>query len=1055
MTHHKPSTLFHAALALGCISLLGGCISAAPEGLAPAPAAGTTVLFDFEAKPLPEIPLPNDIATRYDETSPTGRRLNASKIAPTDFESLARQHIDTLDGWGVGQPLTIPFTGPIDVNSIIAGHRDVDYDPSNDVIYLIDITPGAPTEGQLTPIDLGEGNFPVTLERLSYWKNDPRGHIMSLAFEEVDEDINGNGILDRGEDTDSDGVLDKPNYLPGVGPIDRDDLKARADALMYFYERETHTIIAHPLVPLRERSTYAVVVTRRLLDAEGQPVGSPFPFINHTSQTKALENLPNLLPEGLSLDDVAFAFSFTTQTVESAMVAVRNGLYGEGVQAHIGAEFEPVVSEFFPLIDRNRPQFADRTSPFLMKGDDFVGAYEIIAAQLQGKGGETLDLTVGGHRSVGFHVVGSFDSPQLYPRTNEAGEPLDLNNQIWPPDLTEIPAPVRTEKVYFWLSVPKKEVSARGLGEPAPLVMLAHGYTSNRFSEVAGFGGYLATQGLATIGIDCPSHGLSISPDEEETARILLDGFGLLPFAEAALTDRAFDQNGDGRPDSGADFWTAYVFHTRDVVRQCMLDYMQLIRIIDSFDGERVWAHDVNGDGVQEKAGDFDGDGYVDIGRDSTLGMLGGSLGGMMSLLVGSVEPKVDAIAPIAGGGALGNIGLRSTQGGVREAVILRIMGPLYTGTRQDDGTFHIETIVPDLNDDAARTIARLPADTVSAGDTFVVENKANGEIGCGVLTVDGTVRVSVPSDAYQSTEIRLYKGTQLVLGSTECEIEEGETPYETITTFGEAFEFQAKNYAAGDPLVSLAQGRGEARGTPGMRRFLGLGQIVLDPADPAVYARYLSQEPLVYASVGPDGVTPETTRTNALIVTTLGDMAVPASGGIHVGRAAGLVEYQRPDPRYDLPPNQVLLDSHVAEAVHTVGRHLDGENGVHLDVENFSEGADLWGARVPRLERPLRLVGPTTRDAPELGISGAIFPMSRPDGQHGFDMPAEQRDRFRNECQSACAEGMECDCEPTALFDIGSFMFSMIGQYLQSGGLFYSDDSCQGLLGGCPEPND
>ena len=110
---------------------------------------------------------------------------------------------------------------------------------------------------------------------------------------------------------------------------------------------------------------------------------------------------------------------------------------------------------------------------------------------------------------------------------------------------------------------------------------------------------------------------------------------------------------------------------------------------------------------------------------------------------------------------------------------------------------------------------------------------------------------------------------------------------------------------------------------------------------------------------------------------------------------------------------------------------------------------------RGKRLEKPLRLVGPTTPDTPEDGISGAIFPMSRPDGQHGFDMPAEQRDRYREECQGACPADTECDCEPTALFDIGAFMFSMIGQYLESGGVFYTDDVCQGLIGGCPEPGE
>ena len=45
------------------------------------------------------------------------------------------------------------------------------------------------------------------------------------------------------------------------------DLAARADALMTFYESETNTLIARPVEPLRERTTYAVVVTRRLLDS--------------------------------------------------------------------------------------------------------------------------------------------------------------------------------------------------------------------------------------------------------------------------------------------------------------------------------------------------------------------------------------------------------------------------------------------------------------------------------------------------------------------------------------------------------------------------------------------------------------------------------------------------------------------------------------------------------------------------------------------------------------------------------------------------------------------
>jgi hypothetical protein len=311
-------------IALCCFALaaMAGC-TGEPEGLHPAAPAATTVKFDFKAKPLPEIPLPNDVATRYDPDAATKRR------------------IDQLDGWGPSQAITIPFTGPIDPLSLIAGHRDPDYDFANDVLYLIDITPDSPTYGQPAPLDVGNGNFPVILESPNgYWANDPRRHTLSLFFEETDEDRNNNGRLDPPEDTDADGVLDAPNYLPGADP---QTLAERADALMSFYEKESHTVIVRPLIPLREKTTYAVVVTRRLLDEAGDPVGSPFEWINHLGQNEALKHLPAVLPAGIGLDDVAFAFSYTTQSTTSDWIAVRQGLYGIGMQRHLAEAFPAEV----------------------------------------------------------------------------------------------------------------------------------------------------------------------------------------------------------------------------------------------------------------------------------------------------------------------------------------------------------------------------------------------------------------------------------------------------------------------------------------------------------------------------------------------------------------------------------------------------------------------------------------------------------------------------------------------------------------------------------------
>jgi hypothetical protein len=1114
MTRTRMNRILTAALAAAV--LLPGCLSDEPEGIAEAPKAATTVKFDFLHKPLPEIPLPNDIATRRDPTSATGRRINASMVATTKMEGTVRRLIDELDGWGVFMPISIPFSGPLDIDSILAGHRDPDYNLANDVIYLIDIDPASPDFGQPVHLDVGNGNYPATLEDINgYWKNDPRGWTLSILFDEADEDKNGNGVLDPGEDTDADGVLDVPNYLPGMKPA-RDDLAGRADALMTFYERETHTLIVRPMVPLRERTTYAVVVTRRLHDAQGRSVGSPFPGINHEAQNAALAPLPSVLPEGLRLQDVAFAFTFTTQSVESHFQAVRDGLYGYGVQGHLRDAFPAKLDALLPLKDPEHRKFQNDANLYILRSEDFIEAFRLIGQTFQGRDANSVatKALLEAQRYIDYHVVGSYTSPQLFERTRPCaractalaecglcmrdgdgacrtpidcaldceentgravatcllgvdsceGEALNActpsadaigpdmsclegdcdlpfndfllgyNEQSWPADLDLLPVDARPETVYFWLTVPRKEISTLADGQPAPVVVLGHGYGSNRFTEVVGLGGHFARHGLATIAIDGVSHGLPIDDDIRMQARQLLGAaFGLNNFATAAFQDRGWDHNNDGTIDSAADFWTSYVFHTRDVVRQTALDYLQLIRILRSFDGVRRWDLDVDGDGSNELAGDFDADGQVDIGKGSLLAMTGGSLGGIMSIVVGGIEPEIDVIVPIAGGGGLSDIGNRSKQGGVREAVILRVMGPLYVGTIDgESGEMAIETIVPDLNDDATRPIATRSG--IEPGDTMLVVNEANDERDCGYVDAEGRVRVGVASDLGDETRIELYAGDALVTGTDECALRPGATLRTTIDTQEIAYEFQGRQIEAGTPLVALAEGLGEPRATPGLRRFLALGQMVMDPGDPAIYARHVQKEPLAFVS------TEKTTGAHALIVTTTGDMNVPASSGLAAARSAGLLSWTEDDPRYGVPPNTLLVQRHVSEAVHTLGRYHDADgNPVHMDVENFGQGTDVF--TTPRLNPPLRL-GLDRKDRFG-GISGAIFPMGDPAGQHGFDFPGEMTDKVRRDCRNACPEGEDCGCDAEQTFDIGFFMFHMLGRYMSSGGSEMTTDLC------------
>ncbi len=1059
------------AMVMAAVGLaLAGC-SPDPEGLVAAQPARVTVKMDFFHRPFPEIPLPNDIATRFDASSATLRRVNASMIAPTTYESHTRELLDKLDGWGPLQPITVPFTGPLDVGRILARHRDDDYDLSDDVIYLINVDPDSSELGRIHHLDLGNGNYPVLLERRDiYWKTDPRGQSSSLMYEETDEDRNGNGGLDPGEDetgngvldpgedrdddgildppedSDADGILDKPNYLPGHHPV-ADDLAGRADALMTFYERATQTLIARPMMPLRERTTYAVVVTRRLLDAGGQPVGSPFPFINHTSQNEALEPMLELLPAGLDETDIAFAYSFTTQTVQSDWKAVRDGLYGHGVQAHIGAEFPARVESIEPM--RDAEAFPGMTKPHLLYSEVWKPFLVQAAKELLGtEEGVFETKLLDGTGYVDYFVVGSYRSPQLFQRTDGSGRPLGYNDQSWPPDLDRVPVDARAETVYFTLAVPRPEVSARGAGQPAPVVIVGHGYTGNRF-DVMQFSGYLAQHGLAAVGIDGPSHGLGLSPGEDLLAKALASQFGIAAGAEAILKDRSFDQNGDGSTDSGADFWSAYLFHTRDMVRQFTVDYWQLVRLLRSFDGQRSWSIDVDDDGAAELdglAGDFDGDGAVDVGMDAPIYAFGASLGGFMSTLLGETEPAVSAIAPVSGGGGYADIGIRSTQGGVYQAFILRSMGPLYVGTIDaESGDMLIETIVPDLNDDFTQTITTLGG--VAPWDTVVVQNLQNGVERCGYVSEQGTVRVAVESDVGDRTRILFYRGPQLVAGSTECVRRSGAEPYAVVDSFDEPFIFQSESVDAGSPLRALAEGLGLRRCHPDFRRFSGLGQLVLDPADPAVLARHLLTEPLHYPGTG------EQTGAHTLIITTMGDTAVPAASGLTVGRAAGLVDFLVADDRYGKPVNQELIDNYTAEGMNVYERYTNtaGE-GIHLDVEVFSGGDDMYGDEVPRLDPPLRL-GMDVTDALG-GKSAAIFPYNRPEGQHGFDMPGEMIDRVRRQCREQCTETEgddPCGCNDLVTFDIGNFMMNMVGRYFSSGGQLLSTDRCNSS-DDCPE---
>ena len=99
-----------------------------------------------------------------------------------------------------------------------------------------------------------------------------------------------------------------------------------------------------PVIPLRQQTRYAVLLTKRLKGTDGRAVRSPFPSVNHTLQNEELRPLFQHLPANLKRADIAFAWAFTTQTVVADLEAIANGM-----NARVGPPSLTFLFSQFPI----------------------------------------------------------------------------------------------------------------------------------------------------------------------------------------------------------------------------------------------------------------------------------------------------------------------------------------------------------------------------------------------------------------------------------------------------------------------------------------------------------------------------------------------------------------------------------------------------------------------------------------------------------------------------------------------------------------------------------
>lgn len=948
------------------------------------------IIFNLHSQPFPDIPFPNDILTREDKTTWTGKRINIPVVGITEAEKRMRSQLNTLNGFSTFAPIFVSFSLPLDITNIKERHRKID-DYKNHAVYLFCADRKSKNFGRATPLDLNHGNFPVLLEETQLFLNDTRGTSSNVLFETEDE-------ISLKKDTNFDGKISKANILPSGGD--------QYSNLITFYDVNTNTLILRPILPLAEETKYIVILTKRLKGENEKSIVPPFGNIYHPQQKQEVKSFiksGHLKKYGLKKEDIAFAWTFTTQSISRDLVAIYEGLYGIGTFKKLNEEF-PVSNALtlHPLKSSTSPNF------YIMEAKDILKILKPFTS-LVGIGEEALD----DFKYVDYLVSGSIRVPYfLMNKTNVdfySEEIFHLNSKSGEYE-------VSTDEVTFLLSLPKATEEHK---PPFPLVFFSHGYTGSRLTLLM-LCGILSKYGVAAIALDSVGHGSDSLKKEIESYMPTIKGLGMSNFIETLLKGRDRDLDGDGVGDSGGDYWTAYIFHTRDVVRQTVVDYMQTVRVFRAFDGKNTWYFSEIG----KIAGDFNGDGVVDTGGPNNYyAIIGASLGGIISSIVAAMEPNITVAVPVVGGGGLSDIGIRSLQGGVPQAVTLRLMGPLVVNIKQNDEDV-LAFQVTDVNRDRVLPFAKII--DIKEGDKVIVINETKGMERYGEVDRENKLRVGIPADTGDKILVRIY--------------DENKNLKQEISTFEMEGKYQNKKFEKQSPLTSPVEGFGLIRNTPFYRQFFTIAQTVLDPADPINYAKYY----LNPIPIRPQGKVSK----NILFIPTVGDMNVPINTGVALARAAGLVPLTYKEAKKDYyyygraslswekaksypqwlsskmkwknwtekygkktTPNQILLDEKVVE----------GLEKLHplSDVDDLSFGRSGFGQ--PTLSLPLRIIRKT-----KSGISAIRIPYVIPTGSHGFDPYSSPK-----------YEGIKSD------FNLGKYLTNQIGHYISTRGKELIDDEC------------
>lgn len=905
-----------------------GCGERIPNAPYVPSSSQTAVRYDPTSPLLNDVPWPNDglcwLNSQDDEPCLPNVAIATLPAIISDWVS----SVNDTPGWATTSTLYLPFrraddafAGPaLDLSRFLTVQRDTDF--TNDAIYLIDLATGLPV-----PLDYGSALSSVILrEPVALDPSDSHRDSPSLLVETEDErydetsgtiipaqssddSVTGSSIYRPEWDRDSDGVLDVPVYEQGQHCIGNQsdassDRAARArclaDNLVAVYDPILERLQIRPRAPLRESTTYALVVTNRLLDNRQRPIVSPFATAYHPSQKASGGRVEATLSKldssayygslaGTGLTQVPFLFTFTTASPVTDFRKLASALSNTSSKN---------VVDGFESLELDRRCGTSTLRAALV--ESLSRAFELDLGERKALDGALSNIS-SVVKGTYFHSnFVQFGTESIRLRQTSATETI------------EVP---------FVLTIPKTTDSPGKLS----VVVVAHDVNTNRLDGFR-FAGQAAHLGLGFVLYDRYGARSPLSRERLESIRKVVptDCFKAL---ESVLVPERSDTNELATSPVSIDVLT-----TRDRWRASAIELWQLTQALKDASSSASWAE--NFPRLQLTGLLGEGEGGALVGLAETLP------NAPKTIVV--VDPMTSPARAWSRGSTWGMpVSERLSIFGPRIAGVLASqLPPIRTNCSASESSLRV---LSSSQDYLGSEFGCLPLQADSGvrfpkGATVVVTNVRTLERRCVGMTNLGEFSLGIPTATGDSLELLVYDGMDLVprFGrNDECSVEPKRSTLALVRTI--------PNDPKRDPTI--AAGLGLERQSVEFRNALDWAEAAFAPANPTTF----------FAELGHSK--PGSDATGTLILLSPGDPLVLPDEGLSVAVASGLVPnlpadslITRPELAFDTTPTllagalkfptveQAIADGHLAESAPWLIRHdpapvVCGVNRVDVDT--------------------------------------------------------------------------------------------------------------------------